>query len=85
MHLLPGMTSEAHRHGNCEEAILVVRGKVELHQGEEMAILSAGSCVVVPPGACHALSNIGESEAELTLMYGAGERLYETCRKSAGR
>ena len=79
MYVLPGSESERHRHPNCEEAILVAKGSVEIQLGAVSTTHFAGECVVVPAGISHGLKNVGEDEAELVLMYGAGERIYEPC------
>ena len=79
MFVLPGEESEQHRHSNCEEAIVVLRGSVLVHRAERSSVHSAGDCIVVPTGISHRLKNVGEVEAELILSYGAGERRYEPC------
>ncbi len=79
MFVLPGAQSESHRHSNCEEAIVVVKGEVEVQRDAQSSRHSSGECVVVPAGAAHRLRNIGETEAEVMLMYGAGKRKYEKC------
>lgn len=78
MFMLPRAVSEAHRHPNCEEAILVARGRVEIQVGDRRSTRVAGDCVVVAPGAVHRLENLGSEDAELTLMYGSGRREYES-------
>jgi len=50
MQMLPGGEGERHRHPNCEEASVVIRGSVEIRIGEKSFRCSAGECVVVSPG-----------------------------------
>lgn len=76
MILAPGAAGQRHRHDNCEEAILVLSGSVELELDAQRRQLSAGECVVAPVGVAHALSNVGDTEAELVLFYGSGARMY---------
>jgi quercetin dioxygenase-like cupin family protein len=79
MVLQPGMTSERHRHPNCEEAILVEQGQVVVHIDGVTSTHSAGDCVVVPPDCPHHLQNDGSTDVQLLLVYGAGQRVYERC------
>ena len=79
MQMLPGGEGERHRHPNCEEAIVVIRGSVEIRIGEKSFRRSAGECVVVPAGSVHSVTNVGNDEVELILTYSAGDRVYEPC------
>lgn len=79
MQMLPGGEAPRHRHPNCEEVIVVVRGCVEIRVAGESFRRAPGQCAVVPEGATHSVANVGHDEAELILTYSAGARLYEPC------
>lgn len=79
MQMLPGGEAPGHRHPNCEEVIVVVRGSVEVRVAGESFRPPSGECVVVPEGAVHSVANVGQDEAELILTYSAGARQYEPC------
>lgn len=79
MQMLPGGEAPGHRHPNCEEVIVVVRGSVEIRVVGEVFRRASGQCAVVPEGAAHSVANIGPDEAELILTYSTGARVYEPC------
>jgi mannose-6-phosphate isomerase-like protein (cupin superfamily) len=50
-----GGSTRAHYHRESEEIYLVVRGSGRLLLGDEERAVSAGDCVVIPPGTVHRL------------------------------
>ena len=77
MTVAPGVTSEAHRHPNCSEAIHVLCGRVEQRRGEEWVELAAGDTILVPAGTPHQTRNGGAEPAVLMIAYSSGSRIYE--------
>jgi len=73
----PGVTSEAHCHPNCSEAVHLLSGKVEQRSGERWVELAAGDTLLIPAGATHQTRNIGGETAVLMVAYSSGSRVYE--------
>jgi len=74
MTLPPGKATDVHIHGNCEEAVYVVRGLVECIAGGVPERLAAGERTVVARGAVHALRNAGNEPAEIILSHSSAAR-----------
>ena len=77
MVLEPGHAAPAHRHPDCQEALHVLAGSVELRRDGEVRLLAAGDSALIPQGLAHDLSNPGEVPAVLMIAYGSGARRYE--------
>ena len=77
MVLEPGRAAPAHRHPDCQEALHLLAGTVELHIGAERRLLEAGDSALIPLGAEHGLRNPGGEPAVLMVAYGSGARRYE--------
>lgn len=77
MTLRAGQAVGAHRHGNAEESIYVVRGEVECRDDSGTRRLAAGACAVVPRGRLHGIVNVGDADAELLLGYSSARRQFE--------
>jgi len=73
----PGVTSEAHRHPNCTEAIHLLEGQVEQRRGNDWMKLAAGDTILIPTGALHQTRNTGPGVAILMVAYSDGTRIYE--------
>jgi putative monooxygenase len=72
--LPPGKATDTHIHGNCEESVYVIRGRVECVSNGRSALLSAGELTVVGRGAAHRLRNAGDEPAEAILSYSSCAR-----------
>ena len=62
----PGARSRPHYHANCESAVYMLRGALEVRWGdslEESTEIGAGDMVYVPPRETHILHNLSDSEA----------------------
>lgn len=57
---------EAYSHGESEEFLFVVSGKVLLELGDEKHELDAGDCIVYQSSIAHRLSNPYEDDAQVT-------------------
>ncbi len=78
MTLAPGVTTEAHRHPNCTEAIHLLSGQVEQRRGADWIKLATGETVLIPAGTAHQTRNNGDRDAVLMIAYSSGARVYET-------
>ncbi len=78
MTVAPGVTSEAHRHPDCSEAVHLLEGRVEQRRGDDWVPLAAGETLLIPVGAIHQTRNSGAQTAVLVVAYSSGARIYET-------
>ena len=77
MTLEAGRAAPPHRHPNCQEALHLLAGKVELRIGDECRFLEAGESALVSAGQPHSLRNPGRVPAVLMIAYGSGTRRYD--------
>jgi mannose-6-phosphate isomerase-like protein (cupin superfamily) len=57
-----------------EEVYLVLEGTGEMCLGEELAVMTPGQAVTIPPGVFHQMTNVGPTPLRLIYCYGpAGE------------
>jgi len=56
----PGSQQGAHAHPASEQVYVIVHGRGMMTVGEEEKEVSAGTLVLVPPGAAHAILNTGD-------------------------
>jgi quercetin dioxygenase-like cupin family protein len=69
-----GKANRRHAHLNCEVVIHLIRGAVRCSVGEDACDLLPGETVCIPPGVYHHYTNTGNSDAEMIIAYGAGDR-----------
>jgi mannose-6-phosphate isomerase-like protein (cupin superfamily) len=58
----PGGQTAAHYHRSTEELYYFTAGQGRMRLGDEEAEVSAGDCVVIPPGTPHKLWNLSDSQ-----------------------
>ena len=61
-----GARSRPHYHANCESAVYMLNGRLEVRWGdhlEETVTIETGDMVYVPPRETHILRNLSEGEA----------------------
>ena len=61
----PGARSRPHYHANCESAVYMLSGSLEVRWGDELqeaVQITAGDMVYVPPRETHILHNLSDSE-----------------------
>jgi uncharacterized RmlC-like cupin family protein len=61
----PGARSRPHYHENCESALYMLTGSIEIHWGdrlEDSVIVEAGDMLYVPPRETHVVVNRSDSE-----------------------
>jgi mannose-6-phosphate isomerase-like protein (cupin superfamily) len=56
----PGAGAPPHRHEDVEEVLAVLEGRARVRVEDEAAELRAGESVVIPPGAWHGFTNVGD-------------------------
>ena len=62
----PGARSRPHYHANCESAVFMLAGTLEVRWGDELqdaVEITTGDMVYVPPRETHILHNLSEDEA----------------------
>jgi mannose-6-phosphate isomerase-like protein (cupin superfamily) len=69
-----GKSNPPHSHGNCEEALYLLSGRLEHFVGDERVVLERGDTLVVAAGRPHYANSIGEQDADMIVVYSAGER-----------
>jgi quercetin dioxygenase-like cupin family protein len=77
MTVAPGVTSEAHRHPDCTEAVHLLSGRVEQRRCDDWVSLAAGETLLIPAGAVHQTRNTGPEAAVLMVAYSSGARIYD--------
>ncbi len=73
MSVNPGQTSPAHRHPNCNEAIHLIEGVVDVRVDSAWTTLTA----FVPARSVHQVRNAAGRTAIMMIAYSAGARVYE--------
>ena len=79
----PGVTSEAHRHPDCNEAVHLVSGEVEQRCDADWTAMRPGETLLIPAGSVHQTRNKGRETAVLMIAYSSGARVYETVNEQA--
>lgn len=77
MTISPGATSPRHRHGNCDEVLHVLKGRISERIEEKWIPVAAGETIIVKAGAAHQTHNPDTVDAEIIIAYSTGEREYE--------
>ncbi len=69
-----GRCNPRHAHGNCEELLYLMKGRLEHTMGNEKIILNPGDTLTVAPGVFHNAMNIGVEDADMMVCYSSGTR-----------
>jgi putative monooxygenase len=69
-----GRSNPRHAHGQCEEALYLLRGRLEHTVGAEKVVLAAGDTLVIPPGVFHNATALGDEDADMIVAYSSGAR-----------
>lgn len=77
MTVLPGQTSPAHRHPNCNEVIHILSGSIEERLGETWTICRMGDTITAPAGCIHQTRCTSADPAILMIAYSDDTRIYE--------
>jgi quercetin dioxygenase-like cupin family protein len=71
----PGESNPGHSHPNCDEILVVLKGRLEhsLPEGGT-ALLEAGDAIALPRGKAHRAKNIGADTAEVIVVFNHADR-----------
>jgi quercetin dioxygenase-like cupin family protein len=71
----PGCRNPAHSHPNCEEVLVVVRGRImhAVGDGQEVA-MGPGDTITIPLNMPHYARNVGTEDAVMTVVFSSGDR-----------
>ena len=61
----PGARSRPHYHDNCESALYMLKGSIEIKWGdhlEDSVVVEAGDMLYVPPRETHTVQNVSDSD-----------------------
>ena len=72
-----GRSNPRHRHVSCEEALYLLRGRLEHTVGDRSVTLEAGDTLAIPAGVFHNATSIGEEDADMIVAYSSGARDFE--------
>ena len=72
-----GHSNPRHRHPKCEEVLYLLRGRLAHTVGDETFIISAGDTISIASGAFHNATCIGETDADMIIVYSEGIRGFE--------
>lgn len=70
-----GQANPRHCHPNCEEALYLLRGRLDHSVGDRTVRLEAGDTLVIPAGVFHHAVALGE-EAEMMVAYSSADRQF---------
>lgn len=63
--LSPGSSTTPHYHPQTEEIYYITAGNGQMRIGDEVATVTAGDAIAIPPGQTHQLTNIGPGVLKL--------------------
>ena len=72
-----GHSNPRNAHGNCEELLYLLKGKLEHTMGSEKIILNPGDTLTVAPGVFHNALSVGEEDADMMVCYSSGTRDFQ--------
>ena len=72
-----GHSNPRHAHGNCEELLYLLKGKLEHTMGSEKIILNPGDTLTIAPGVFHNALSVGEEDADMMVCYSSGTRDFQ--------
>ena len=72
-----GHCNPRHAHGNCEEVLYLMSGRLEHSIGDEKVLMEAGDTLTVPAGVFHNALSTGEEDADMIVAYSSAVREFE--------
>lgn len=70
----PGYSNPMHLHPNCKEILQVQEGTIiHSYEGQEIRMVK-GETIIIPASILHNATNIGDDDAQLTIVFTTGER-----------
>ncbi len=76
--LKPGMSNPRHLHPNCSEVLVVIKGRIShTIEGDREVEMNVGDTISIPPKLGHQARNIGDTDAELMIVFSSAYRQVE--------
>ena len=73
--LEPGKSNPRHRHPNCSEVLVVIRGRItHTAAGGGTVEMGEGDTVTIQPDVWHSARNVGMTRAELFIAFSSADR-----------
>ena len=72
-----GMANPPHVHGNSEEVLYLLHGKLEHYVGEAVTSMASGDTITIPAGIRHHAQSVGDEDADMMVVYSSAYREYE--------
>ncbi|HDZ44039.1 MAG TPA: cupin domain-containing protein [Phycisphaerae bacterium] len=69
-----GQSNPRHAHGNCEEVLYLLAGKLDHSLGDDNVMLAPGDTIVVRSGVFHNAVSLGPEDADMIVVYSTGQR-----------
>ena len=69
-----GEHNPRHAHDNCQEILYLLAGRLKHEVGGEWVTLEPGDTLVVDAGVPHHAKSVGDVDADMIVVYDAGER-----------
>ena len=69
-----GTANTRHSHPTCEELLYLLKGHLKHYVGDQAYDMAPGDCIAIPAGVPHYAINTGNEDADMIVMYSAGER-----------
>lgn len=80
-----GRANPRHFHPNCDEVLYLLKGRLEHTLGDRTMVLNAGDTLIIRTGEVHNARNVGGEDADMIVVYNAGERQFKLEEPGAGR
>ncbi len=72
-----GQHNPKHSHGNCQELLYLLAGRLEHAVGDESVTLNPGDTLIVEAGVPHNAQSIGDVDADMIVVYDTGARHFQ--------
>ena len=72
-----GESNPRHFHGNCQEVLYLLAGRLEHTMGGAKVILEPGDTLVVAADVPHNALSVGDVDADMIVVYDSGERDFQ--------
>jgi quercetin dioxygenase-like cupin family protein len=69
-----GVSNPRHSHPSCDEVLYLLQGHLTHYVGDAAYPMGPGDSIAIPAGVPHYAINTGAEDADMIVMYSAGER-----------
>ena len=69
-----GKSNPRHYHTTCEEALTLLRGRIEHTAGDRTVAMGPGDTLVIPAGVPHNATSVGDEDADMIVAYSSADR-----------